>query len=589
MIIGVPTETHPGDRRVALIPLSVERLVKKGARVLVETGIGSTIYFTDDDYKKAGATVTNRADILKSSDIVLRVRKPPQKEVSQLKEGSIHISFLDPFTETYLVQELTNKKISTISMGMIPRTTLAQKMDALTSQANLAGYVAVILAVQRMHKILPMMISPAGTIPPARVFIVGAGVAGLQAIATAKRLGARVEAFDTRPIVKEEVESLGAKFVKIKQIETSQDKDGYAKELTPEQIDLQRQAMKKICSHTDILITTAQLFGKKAPVIITKDMIDQMKPGSVIIDMAVESGGNVAMDVCRILCKTVDELKTTDIAQHALDVLAKSNIKEIHIIGRRGPAQAKFTPVEIREFGELTDCDPVVDAKDLEISEVSQAELNDPKNSASRKNYEILQSYSIREDTGKPKKFIIHFQESPAELVGDGKLQKLILEKNELVGEPGKQKCKGTGVKTEMNCDILFRSVGYRGIAIEGVPFHEAWGIFPNNEGRITDGDQVVSGLYTAGWIKRGPSGVVGTNKPDSDETVARLLEDVDKLTPCEVPDTKAVLDLLARKGVRVVSFDDWQKIDASEIERGQRVGKPREKYVSVDEMLGAL
>ncbi|MCK5015401.1 MAG: FAD-dependent oxidoreductase, partial [Candidatus Omnitrophica bacterium] len=244
--------------------------------------------------------------------------------------------------------------------------------------------------------------------------------------------------------------------------------------------------------------------------------------------------GNVAMDVCRILCKTVDELKTTDIAQHALDVLAKSNIKEIHMVGRRGPAQAKFTPMEIREFGELTDCDPIVDPKDMEISEVSQTELDDPKNSANKKNFEILKAYSTREDTGKPKKFFIHFLESPAELVGEGKVQKLIIEKNELVGEPGKQKSKGTGVKSEMNCDILFRSVGYRGIAIEGVPFHEAWGIFPNKEGRITDGDSVVPGLYTAGWIKRGPSGVVGTNKPDSEETVARLLEDVSHLTPCE-------------------------------------------------------
>ena len=299
--------------------------------------------------------------------------------------------------------------------------------------------------------------------------------------------------------------------------------------------------------------------------------------------------GNVAMDVCRILCKTVDELKTTDIAQHALDVLAKSNIKEIHMVGRRGPAQAKFTPMEIREFGELTDCDPIVDPKDMEISEVSQTELDDPKNSANKKNFEILKAYSTREDTGKPKKFFIHFLESPAELVGEGKVRKLIIEKNELVGEPGKQKSKGTGVKSEMNCDILFRSVGYRGIAIEGVPFHEAWGIFPNKEGRITDGDSVVPGLYTAGWIKRGPSGVVGTNKPDSEETVARLLEDVSHLTPCERPNTKAVLDLLNQKGVRVVSFDDWQKIDASEIERGQKIGKPREKYISVDEMIIAL
>ncbi|MCK5179738.1 MAG: NAD(P)(+) transhydrogenase (Re/Si-specific) subunit alpha, partial [Candidatus Omnitrophica bacterium] len=261
MIIGAPKEVHPGEKRAALEPTFVEKLVKKGAEVVVESGIGATIYLTDEGYKKAGATVTDRASVLSSADITLRVRKPPVEEISQLKKGSIHISFLDPFNETETVNELAKNEISTISMGMIPRTTLAQKMDALSSQANLAGYVAVVLAAERLDKILPMMMTPAGTIPPARVFIVGAGVAGLQAIATAKRLGARVEAFDTRPVVKEEVESLGAKFVKIKALESAQDKDGYAKALTPEQIELQRQAMRKICSHTDILITTAQLFG----------------------------------------------------------------------------------------------------------------------------------------------------------------------------------------------------------------------------------------------------------------------------------------------------------------------------------------
>ena len=178
-------------------------------------------------------------------------------------------------------------------MEMIPRTTIAQKMDALSSQANLAGYVTVILAAERINKILPMMMTPAGTITPARVFVIGAGVAGLQAIATAKRLGARVEAFDTRPVVEEQVQSLGAKFVKIDLGETGQTKDGYAKALTPEQIQKQREGMAKVCANADIVITTAQLFGRKAPIILTKDMLNQMKPGSIVVDMAVESGGNV--------------------------------------------------------------------------------------------------------------------------------------------------------------------------------------------------------------------------------------------------------------------------------------------------------
>ncbi len=293
MIIGIPKETHPGETRVPFIPSSVDRLVKKGAQIIIESGLGSSIGASDDDYKKAGASVSDRQNILSNSDILLRLRKPPAEEVSKLKKGSLHISFLDPFNERNLVNELAKSQISAISVEMIPRTTRAQKMDALSSQANLGGYVSVVLAAERLTKIFPMLMTPAGTITPARVFIIGAGVAGLQAIATAKRLGARVEAFDTRPVVKEQVQSLGAKFIEIDLGETGQTKDGYAKALTPEQIEKQRQGMAKICSQSDVVITTAQLFGRKAPMLLTKDMVAQMKPGSIIIDMAVETGGNV--------------------------------------------------------------------------------------------------------------------------------------------------------------------------------------------------------------------------------------------------------------------------------------------------------
>jgi ferredoxin--NADP+ reductase len=299
--------------------------------------------------------------------------------------------------------------------------------------------------------------------------------------------------------------------------------------------------------------------------------------------------GNVAMDVCRILSKTVEELKATDIAQHALEALAKSHIKEIHLIGRRGPVQAAFTPVEIREFGELTDCHPVIDPHDLEINAASQAELDDPDNAQRRKNYEILKNLSALQPGKKRKRFIVHFFKSPVELIGDGKVQKVLLEKNELTGAAGQQKAKGTGKKEELPCDILFRSVGYRGVAIKDVPFHEQWGVFPNDKGRITENGQAVPGLYTAGWIKRGPSGVIGTNKPDSEETVAKIFEDIDRLAPCERPDTKALLEALHHKGIRVVSFADWKKIDAAELERGQKAGKSREKFVGVDEMLKVL
>ncbi len=293
MIIGVPKEIHPGETRTAFIPASIERLVKKGAEISVESGLGSTIGISDEEYTKVGAKICDRSTILSSSDIVLRLRKPPQEEIAQLKKGAIHVSFLDPFNESSLIEEFAKNQISAISMEMIPRSTIAQKMDALSSQANLAGYVTVILAAERINKILPMMMTPSGTIAPAHVFIIGVGVAGLQAIATAKRLGARVEAFDTRPVVEEQVQSLGAKFIKIDLGETGQTKDGYAKALTPEQIKIQQDGMAKVCAKADIVITTAQLFGRKAPVIVTHDMIAQMKPGSVIVDMAVESGGNV--------------------------------------------------------------------------------------------------------------------------------------------------------------------------------------------------------------------------------------------------------------------------------------------------------
>ncbi|OGX33503.1 MAG: NADP oxidoreductase [Omnitrophica WOR_2 bacterium RIFCSPHIGHO2_02_FULL_52_10] len=299
--------------------------------------------------------------------------------------------------------------------------------------------------------------------------------------------------------------------------------------------------------------------------------------------------GNVAMDVCRILSKTVDELKATDIACHALEALAESNIKEIHLIGRRGPVQAAFTPVEIREFGELADCHPVVDPKDLEVNQASQAELDAPDNAQRRKNYEILKSLSAMQPGNKRKRLIVHFLKSPVELVGDKGVQKVILEKNKLTGEAGKQKSAGTGEKEELKCDILFRSVGYRGIPIKGVPFHESSGVFPNDKGRITENGQVVPGLYTTGWIKRGPSGVIGTNKPDSEETVASLLADAGTLTPCAQPDTRALTKILNAKGKRVVTFQDWLKIDAAEIQRGQKAGKPREKFVAVEEMISIL
>ena len=294
MQIGVLKETHPGENRVAVIPDTVKKLVKLGADITVETALGQGSGFADGEYADAGATVgSDRDDILAQSDIILRIRKPESGEVGRIKQGCIHISYLDPFNEGELVDALAQQGISAISMEMIPRTTLSQKMDALSSQANLAGYVAVMLAANSLDRLLPMMMTPAGTIKPARVFVIGAGVAGLQAIATAKRLGAKVTAFDTRPVVAEQVRSVGAKFLEIDLGETGETKDGYARELTPEQVEKQRQGQKAAIAESDIVITTAQVFGRKAPVLVTTDMVEAMQPGSVIVDMAAETGGNV--------------------------------------------------------------------------------------------------------------------------------------------------------------------------------------------------------------------------------------------------------------------------------------------------------
>ena len=301
MRIFAPKETEPAERRVPIVPATVAKFAKLGAQVDVEVGVGQSIHFSDADYRAAGATViADRQQGLGAADIVLRLHKPPPAEVSVLKPGCIHISFIDPFKNPDLVQRLAASGASAICMEMIPRSTIAQKMDALSSQASLAGYVAVLLGANRLDRIFPMMMTPAGTIPPAKIFIIGVGVAGLQAIATAKRLGAVVEAFDTRPAVEEQVKSLGGKFVKVDLGEMGQTAQGYAKELTPEQLAKQRDVMAQRCAQADIVITTAQVFGRKAPLIVTTGMVEKMKPGSIVVDLAVESGGNVE-------CSRLDE------------------------------------------------------------------------------------------------------------------------------------------------------------------------------------------------------------------------------------------------------------------------------------------
>ena len=294
MRLAIPRETHPGENRASVTPETVKKLVRLGADVVIERGAGVGCGIDDDAYTVAGATIEiDRDALLASADMVLRLRKPDIDEVAKLKSGCIHVSYLDPFNEHELIKAFASNNITAVSMEMIPRSTRSQKMDALSSQANLAGYIAVMLAATRLPRIFPMMMTPAGTLKPAKVFIIGAGVAGLQAIATAKRLGAKVTAFDTRPVVAEQVQSLGGKFLEIDLGDTGQTKDGYAQELTPEQVEIQRQAQKDVIADSDVVITTAQVFGRKPPVLVTQDMVAGMAPGSVIVDMAAETGGNV--------------------------------------------------------------------------------------------------------------------------------------------------------------------------------------------------------------------------------------------------------------------------------------------------------
>lgn len=294
MQITVLKETEPGETRVALIPDHVKKLTALKASVAAESGAGMLIGARDGEYEAAGATVSaDRAALLADTDILLTVNRPKVEDIVRLKQGATVIGFLKPFDEAEMLRPFLEHNLAAFAMELIPRSTIAQKMDALSSQASLAGYVAVLVSAERAPRVLPMMSTPAGTIAPARVFIIGAGVAGLQAIATARRLGARVEAFDVRPEVEEQIKSLGAKFIKVELGETGSTQQGYAKQLSEEQLNKQREVMAKQCALSDIVITTAQVFGRKAPLIITTDMVKGMKPGSVVLDMAVESGGNV--------------------------------------------------------------------------------------------------------------------------------------------------------------------------------------------------------------------------------------------------------------------------------------------------------
>jgi len=289
MKTGVPRETVPGERRVALVPETVGRLVKGGNEVVVERGAGTEAAFVDSAYEQAGAKIVDNAF---DAELVVKVQRPTAAEIEKLRSGTILIAFLQPLIDPRYAQTLAQKGIVGLSMDAIPRITRAQPMDALSSQATVAGYKAVLLAAAELPRFFPMLTTAAGTIAPAKALIIGAGVAGLQAIATARRLGAVVEAFDTRPVVKEQVQSLGAKFLEIDLGESGAGAGGYAKELSEEAHRKEVELLAKAARENDIIITTAAIPGRKAPVLITKDMVPAMRPGSVIVDLAAETGGN---------------------------------------------------------------------------------------------------------------------------------------------------------------------------------------------------------------------------------------------------------------------------------------------------------
>ena len=295
MKVGVPKETWPGETRVALIPASAAALKKSGLDIVVERGAGVAAGFTDAAYEQAGAALASRSDVFAQSDILVQVRAIPA-DLDALRPGQAVIGFADPLGSPDDVRVLASRGVTAFSMELMPRITRAQSMDALSSMATIAGYKGVLLAADHLPRMFPMMMTAAGTLSAAKVFVVGAGVAGLQAIATSKRLGARVEAYDVRPAVKEQVQSLGARFVEMElETQNAEDKGGYAKAQDESFYKRQREMMLRVVAATDVVITTALIPGKKAPILVTQEMVEAMAPGSVVVDLAAERGGNCAL------------------------------------------------------------------------------------------------------------------------------------------------------------------------------------------------------------------------------------------------------------------------------------------------------
>src|SRR5213592_1663129 len=356
MLIGVPREIATGERRVALVPEVVSQLTRAGHRVVIEHDAGLRAGFTDDGYRDAGAEIVDSSsEVYANSQMILKVQRPGrdassgEAELDMLRDGTVLIGLLQPSSDPALFQQLAERNITALTMELVPRTTRAQMMDALSSQSTVAGYKAVLLAANALQKFFPMLMTAAGTVRPARVLVIGAGVAGLQAIATARRIGAVVEAFDTRPVVKEQVKSLGAKFIELDvHLEDAQDAGGYAKELSDRHIRREKELIHNHALQSDVIITTALVPGKPAPMLVSAETVHAMRPGSVIVDLAGEQGGNCELavpgeTVVRHDVTIIAPLHiSSDLAYHASQMYAKNLAALVALLAPKGALNLNF-------------------------------------------------------------------------------------------------------------------------------------------------------------------------------------------------------------------------------------------------------
>ncbi|HPI36892.1 MAG TPA: Re/Si-specific NAD(P)(+) transhydrogenase subunit alpha [Ignavibacteriaceae bacterium] len=355
MIIGVVKEITPGENRVASVPDTVSKYIKSGFEVIVEKDAGLSAGFSNEQYEAAGAKLAGDSnEVFIKADVVLKVQRPSSEEINKMKKGTILVSFLYALHYPETVKACTERGIDVIAMDLIPRTTLAQKMDALSSQANIAGYKSVLITANHLGKIFPLMMTAAGTISPAKVVIMGAGVAGLQALGTAKRLGAVVEVSDIRPSVKEEVKSLGGRFIEVETDENMQDERGYAKEASEDFLRKQKELIFKHVTEADIVITTALVPGKKSPILVTEEMVKNMRKGSVILDMAVEFGGNCELSesgktVTKYGVKIIGETNLPSLVPtHASEMYSKNILSLIQHIGKNGKIELNLNDEIVR-------------------------------------------------------------------------------------------------------------------------------------------------------------------------------------------------------------------------------------------------